>query len=264
MEAGLEPDPRGGERVRHSAGRRLRDQRRAGVLGRRAQVEDGLARGDRVELDSGGCQQRGGPGAGRDDDSVRVDRAGAGLDPDAVRSSREPCGRGLLVHLGACGAGGCGERLDAPVGEQQPAVGLQQRAVRKGDPEAAANLPCVEALGGHPAGRQRRLVLGDERARVERARRHEQLAAGLALQLSPESERPLREPDVGLLGVGQPEDPRPAVARAASVAEVEPLEHANPPAPSRERPGGGETVDPGADDDDGHGRWLRRGPSAGR
>jgi hypothetical protein len=88
------------------------------------------------------------------------------------------------------------------------------------------------------------------RAAVERARRDEKLLASLAFEGAPLVERPLREPDVLLLRVGEPEDPRGAVARAAPVAELELLEDEYAAAGSRESMRRCEPGDAGADDRD--------------
>src|SRR5262249_57626374 len=78
----------------------------------------------------------------------------------------------------------------------------------------------------------------------------EQLLPALLLQLAPAVQCFLRQPDPRLLRVCEAEDPRPAVARSARMAELELLVDDDVVTVSIERPGGREPVQPGADDRD--------------
>ena len=74
--------------------------------------------------------------------------------------------------------------------------------------------------------------------------------AALRLELAPERKALLREPDPALVRIGQADDPRAAVARAAVVAELELLADDDVASCLRERPCGREAHHARADDDD--------------
>ena len=103
----------------------------------------------------------------------------------------------------------------------------------------------------HTAGGERACVL---EPRPGRSRAppvlHDELLAALRLQLAPALQRALGEPDVVRVGVGEPEDPGGAVARAAVVAEAELLDQDDAAPRLRERAGSRDAGDPRADYDD--------------
>ena len=81
---------------------------------------------------------------------------------------------------------------------------------------------------------------------LEQAVQLQQSLTRLGLELPPEAERLLSEPDVFLLRIGEPKDPGAPVTRAAPMAALELLEdHDVMPAP-RERPRRREPHHPGA------------------
>ena len=92
----------------------------------------------------------------------------------------------------------------------------------------------------------------------------EQRLAGLPLELAPERERLLREPHVLILCVGEPEDPRAAVARPVRVPDLELLVDDRFVPAAFQRPSGREPHHAPADDRDLHARIvpirLRRTP----
>ena len=118
---------------------------------------------------------------------------------------------------------------DAPLGEQEAAVRLEERGHVRRDSERRmppAELPSVDELVPEivgDAGLERGLDQGG--AHVDVAGHMEELLARRGLELAPELVRPLKEGHVAdALGVGEPDDARDAVRRAHRVRDVEALE----------------------------------------
>src|SRR5205823_8075356 len=116
-----------------------------------------------------------------------------------------------------------GERRERLVRAEDPRFRLKdgERALGNADGIPALGLVTVEAVPLDAAGLQRVGGAFLERPDdLEQAVQLEQRLAGLGLELAPETERLLGEADVLLLGVGQPEDARATVTRAAVVADA--------------------------------------------
>ena len=161
------------------------------------------------------------PWAGGDDDRVGVDlvRVSARVLAD-VELARE---RGERL----VGAGDAGLRLHD-----------DERAFGHADRVAPLGFLALESLPGNPAALERvggALLQGlhdlDEAGKLEHR------LAALGFELAPERERLLGEADVVVFRVGEPEDPRAAVARAAIVTDRELLVDDGLVAAALERPG---------------------------
>ena len=147
---------------------------------------------------------------------------------------------------------------------EMPASGWSSATSVGSDPEADAHGLRVEPLPRH-AARVEGFLRG--LAELQEARVLDQLLAGLLLEGAPPAVRVLGELNPLRVRVGEPEDPRTAVARAATVVEFELLVHVDLVAVSRERGRSSEPVDAGTDDRDAHVRILaerrrRAGPQS--
>ena len=200
-----------------------------------SEERDRLAGLDDGKLDAGRLEQAAGPRPGRDDHDglleivERLDRM-ALSDVEAARER--------------------GERL---VGVDDAGVGLEEheRVGLRGDTEPRLRLLAGEQLAGYATRLEGSLRTDDALAvELEQPVEEEQLLAALRLELAPARERLLRQPHPLLLGIGEPEDPRSPVARAARVPELELLVDDDVVSASSKRPGGREPVQPGADDGD--------------
>jgi len=147
------------------------------------------------------------------------------------------------------------------VGAGDGGLGLHdnERAFGDADRVAPFGFLALESLPGNPAALERvgrALLQGlhdlDEAGELEHG------LAALGFQLAPERERLLSEADVVVFRVGEPEDPRATVARAAIVTERELLVDDGLVAAAPERPGRGQAHYPRADDCDLHGPYLYR------
>ena len=96
-------------------------------------------------------------------------------------------------------------------------------------------------------------------AELEEARVLDQPLAGLLFERAPALVRLLRELDPLRLGIREPEDARPTVARATLVVELVLLVDDDLVTVARERRRGREPVDPSADDRDSHVRIKGEG-----
>src|SRR5207302_11509621 len=131
---------------------------------------------------------------------------------------------------------------------------LQQRRPTVGRRDAVTLRFC--RLPGDAAGVERLARAVELRRReLEQTIELEQRLARLALERAPRRERLAREPHPVRLGIGEPEDPRAAVARAAPVVELELLEDAHVVAVARKRPRSGGPRDSRSDDGDAHGAY---------
>ena len=186
------------------------------------------------ELDLGAREQAAGPGARRDDA-----RAGGDLVAVASRSRTEP-GEGSISVTRRW------SRTTAPASTAPARRAAYARSASvvppsgwksTGSSRSAAigqrSTTCapVRSSWATPHAARARAFSTRDRAEVEAARLHDQLLAGLRLELPPALERALRQADVVRVGVGEAEDPRGAVARAALVPEAELLDEDRRPAP---------------------------------
>src|SRR5205085_10525762 len=142
------------------------------------------------------------------------------------------------------------EGLPDTRGVEDAAVALDERLSPPFDPERRREVGAVEELELDAAPGKRRGALLRPGAEVERAGRPEELLARLGLQLAPERERALCLRDPVRVVVDEPEDPPPAVARPARVAELELLQDDRLVTGTRERVCRRGAHDAGADDDD--------------
>ena len=156
------------------------------------------------------------------------------------------------------------ERLDRRVGADDAAVRLEEPAVARigHDAEPVLDLTRVEHLERHAALGQC-VAVRPPVAQVERPVQLEQRAAALRLQLAPEREALLGEPDPARLRVREPDDAGTAVARTAVVAELELLADDDVATGAHELPRRREPHHARADDDDlgvdgGHGAEAYR------
>ena len=219
------------------------------MAGARRRVDDRRHRPAEVEVGDGlhgrsriHAQELRRPRARGDDGHPRAHAARG----DAVAVLVDRFDADVLAHLEAVG-----ERRDGFVRMDDPAVRLEQAALARvgADAESMLDLACIEHLERRPARREC-IAVRLPVTEVERALQLEQAPAALRLELAPEREGLLREPDPALVRVGQAHDPRAAVARPARVAELELLADDDVAPRLGECPCGGEPHHPGSDDDD--------------
>ena len=155
------------------------------------------------------------------------------------------------------GQRGLDVRDDAPLGEEEPAVGLEHRQRVRLQPVggvAPRHLGGVEHLVPQPVLLARAERAGEDhllrRAGVDRAGHVQQLLSGRRLQLAPQLVGAAQQRHVvDVLVVGEPDDPRDAVRRALLVRNVEPLEAEHSPAAARQVVERGAAHAADADDD---------------
>ena len=191
--------------------------------------------------------ERRSPGARRHD----CDAGPQATDGDRVSVLLHRLDARLLTELGTGVERAASQRRDRVIGEHDAAVALEEAARARLDAnrEPAADLRGVEHLRLLAARGERPLV-GLPVAEVERAVQFEQRPAGFGLERAPERIRLLREPHPARLGIGETDDPRSAVARAAIVSDRELLADDDVATRLGERPCRREPHHAGADDDD--------------
>ena len=159
----------------------------------------------------------------------------------------------LLLEARAVSERALDERAVREVGADDARLRLEERSPPVGHADRPA-LSCWSASSSSysAAGSCERVCRALPRAldQLEQPVQLEQLLPRLLLELPPAGERLLRQLDELDLRVRKPDDPRPAMARAVLVADVELLEEEDVVASACERIGGRGSHDPRADDND--------------
>ncbi len=229
----------------------------------RSEVKDLLLRDPQRRQVHQALEQRGDPGARRDDRHRRGDRSVRGRDGHAVPANDDALGPRAEADVGAPRPGEPQHRGHRAVGVEHPGGGVvhdrASRAMTASGVEgveveagpALGRFPRPEQVGRDAAGLNDRAQSLRVAARpvVDAPGEPQELLARILLQSLPRGKRPGHHPHVQPVGVGVPEDPRAAVRTAALVPGRERLQHHDRPAPGRCRPGGRRPGQSGPDDD---------------
>ncbi len=179
------------------------------------------------------------PGAGGHDDDVGVQlverrHAPSRLDSRAARN------------------GEIEKRVAREVGAHDTRLGLMQRcpAGRQDDAELPRRGGVERPVGSTARVERRSRGQLGRRGELDEPVEPQQLRAGLRLELAPAGDRLGGETHPVRLRIRKPDDPGAAVARAASVIEVELLDDGHLGAVLGQRPGGGAAHHAGTDDRD--------------
>ena len=233
----LQPDPGGRERVVDQSrpkqavlvgvGDGVVDHRRQAHRIGQAEVRDRLAGGNHRELDLRAGEECATPGAGCDDARAGRDLVTVGAHPHRAVARLDAGHPSLVEHDRACLDGAREERLVGAVGQSDAAVRVKEHGLvglRKDGPAPCHLVAPESSSWSTPQAASARAFSTATGPKSSPPVRDDELLADLGLELAPALQRTLGESDVMGVGVGEPEDPRGAMARSSIVTEPELLD----------------------------------------